>query len=70
MVGIPGLKRSLVKAFTYRFIVMCLDFLTIFIFTRKVSIAVGFMVASNLYTTLAYFAHERVWARIKWGIAS
>jgi uncharacterized membrane protein len=26
------------------------------------------MIASNIYTTLGYFLHERVWARIKWGI--
>jgi uncharacterized membrane protein len=26
-----------------------------------------FTAASNVYTTLAYFSHERVWDRIKWG---
>lgn len=36
--------------------------------TGTVKVAIGFMIASNIYTTLAYFAHERIWARIKWGI--
>jgi uncharacterized membrane protein len=62
-----GLRRSLVKAVTYRIIVMCLDFLTIYLFTGKVRIALGFMLASNVYTTLAYFVHERLWARVRWG---
>jgi uncharacterized membrane protein len=47
---------------------MCLDFVTIFLFTGAVRIALGFMIASNVYTTFAYFLHERVWARIRWGV--
>jgi uncharacterized membrane protein len=61
-------RRSVVKALTYRIVIMCLDFATIYLFTRKVHIALGFMVASNIYTTVGYFAHERLWARIKWGV--
>ena len=62
------LRRSVVKAVTYRFVVMILDFITIYLFTGKVRVALGFMLASNVYTTLAYFAHERLWSRIKWGM--
>ena len=57
----------MVKAITYRVFVVCLDFLAIYLLTRKVQIAVGFMILSNIYTTVGYFAHERVWSRIKWG---
>jgi adenylylsulfate kinase len=64
------LRRSVVKAVTYRIVVMILDFATIYLFTGKVKVALGFMVASNVYTTLAYFGHERIWARIRWGVAS
>ena len=63
-----GLERSLVKAFTYRIIVMCLDFTAIYLFTGRMRIALGFMVASNIYTTVTYFIHERSWARVRWGI--
>lgn len=62
------LKRSLLKATTYRLLVMCLDFGTIYLFTGTARIALGFMVASNVYTTAAYFFHERIWSRIGWGI--
>ncbi len=63
------LRRSVVKAVTYRVLIMCMDFGTIFLFTGAVKVALGFMVVSNIYTTIGYFFHERLWARIKWGVA-
>jgi len=62
-------RRSVVKAITYRILIMSLDFVTIYFFTGAVRVAVGFMVASNVYTTVGYLLHERIWARIGWGIA-
>ena len=62
------LRRSLVKAGTYRILIMCLDFLTIYLLTGTWRMAMGFMLASNVYTTVAYLSHERLWAKIKWGI--
>lgn len=62
------IRRSMLKAVTYRLVIMILDFTTIFLFTKTLRVAVGFMIASNLYTTIAYLGHERLWARIKWGI--
>jgi uncharacterized membrane protein len=61
-------KRSIVKAVTYRGIIICLDFLVIYLLTGKVMTAAAFMIVSNIYTTVAYFLHERVWAGIKWGL--
>jgi uncharacterized membrane protein len=63
-------KRSLVKALTYRAFIICLDFLVIYLFTHKVDVALGFMIVSNIYTTVAYILHERLWARIRWGTES
>ena len=60
-------KRSVVKALTYRLFIVCLDFGAIYIFTHKVEVALGFMIVSNIYTTVGYFLHERLWARIRWG---
>jgi uncharacterized membrane protein len=62
------LRRSFVKAVTYRVVIMCLDFGTVFIFTGALRIALGFMIASNVYTTVAYLLHERIWSRVTWGI--
>jgi len=60
-------KRSIVKSIGYRLIIIILDFTTVYIFTGKVNIAIGFMLVSNAYTTVIYFLHERIWDRIKWG---
>ena len=62
------LRRSILKAATYRIFIMCLDFGTIYFLTGAVKAAVGFMLASNVYTTVAYVLHERLWAKLKWGV--
>ena len=61
-------KRSVVKALTYRAVIIVLDFSVIYLLTRQVDVALGFMVISNIYTTVAYFLHERIWSKIRWGI--
>jgi uncharacterized membrane protein len=60
--------RSVTKALTYRVVIMCLDFGVIYLLTRTIKIAVGFMILSNIYTTIAYFVHERLWAHVSWGV--
>jgi uncharacterized membrane protein len=60
-------KRSAAKAVTYRVLILALDFAAIYLFTGKLEIAFWFMVVSNIYTTVAYFAHERAWDRVHWG---
>jgi uncharacterized membrane protein len=59
--------RSVVKAISYRVIIVSLDFAVIYLLTGKTEVAVGFMIVSNVYTTVGYFLHERLWARITWG---
>ena len=59
--------RSIVKTLSYRVFVVILDFTSIYLFTHRLSIAAGFTIVSNIYTTLAYLAHERIWDRIRWG---
>jgi uncharacterized membrane protein len=61
------LRRSIVKAVTYRILIMSMDFAAIYLFTGTARIAIGFMIVSNLYTSVTYFIHERIWARTKWG---
>lgn len=63
----PSTGRSLAKAVTYRAVVMIADATAIYLFTGKWTIALGFMFASNVYTTMLYFLHERAWAHIRWG---
>lgn len=67
MISRVSRKRSIIKAITYRVVIVCLDFTVIYLLTGRVETAAGFMIISNIYTTLGYFLHERIWARIKWG---
>jgi adenylylsulfate kinase len=60
-------KRSLVKAVTYRAVIVVLDVSVIYLLTGRADIALGFTIISNIYTTLAYFLHERLWNKIRWG---
>jgi uncharacterized membrane protein len=63
------IRRSLAKSITYRVVIMTLDFLTILLLSGEVHIALTFMVVSNLYTSIVYFLHERLWAHLTWGIS-
>ena len=61
------LSRSVVKAISYRVIVVTADFAAVYLFTNRVEVALGFVLVSNVYTSVLYFAHERFWDRIAWG---
>lgn len=61
------LARSIAKTLSYRACILALDFATIYLFTHRLEVAVGFTLASNAYTTLGYLIHERAWDRVKWG---
>ena len=46
---------------------MIADFTAVYLLTRKLDVAVGFMLISNVYTTVLYFLHERFWDNVSWG---
>jgi len=58
---------SLIKAITYRVLIIILDFTVVYLLSGKVETAFWFMMISNIYTSAAYFVHERVWNGINWG---
>lgn len=59
--------RSIVKSLTYRLTIVVLDVTVIYILTGRLDAALGFALISNIYTTIAYYFHERLWNRIGWG---
>lgn len=61
------ISRSVIKTVSYRITIVILDFICIYLFTGKVKIAIGFTIVSNVYTTVFYYLHERIWDKIKWG---
>lgn len=62
-------RRSLVKAVTFRALILCSDAVVIYLITRRVDQTAGLVVATNLASTTLYFIHERIWSRIQWGRA-
>jgi len=60
-------RRSVVKSITFRVVVLLVDYVVIFAITRRHDIAIGVLVATNLASTILYYLHERVWARVSWG---
>ena len=60
-------KRSLVKAVTFRAVILVSDSLIIYTITKRLDVTIGVMSLSNLASTLLYFLHERVWNNIVWG---
>ena len=61
------ISRSLVKAISFRIVVVTSDFLIITTVTGSSSAATGIAVFTNLFSTLLYFLHERIWNNISWG---
>lgn len=62
-----GLRRSIVKAITFRCFIIVADGIIIFILTHRYDLTLGMIVFSNLSSTVLYFIHERIWNRIHWG---
>jgi len=60
-------RRSIVKTISYLVVILIPDFVAVYLFTGKIKIALGFTIVSNIYTTIGYFFHERIWDKIKWG---
>ena len=60
--------RSLVKTITYRIFIIILDFTFVYLLTGQYQIAFWFMLGSNIYTSIAYYVHERFWSKTNWGL--
>jgi len=60
-------RRSLAKAITYRLLIIVLDITVVYLLTGRLDVALGFMIISNIYTSVAYYFHERIWNKIGWG---
>ncbi len=59
--------RSLVKAVSWRFVGSLDTFILSMIFTGNAKYAVSIASAEALTKIALYYAHERVWRRVRWG---
>lgn len=59
--------RSLTKTITFRFIVICLNIMIVYLITRRVDLTVLLIGSVHVTNTVVYFFHERVWNTVHWG---
>jgi len=59
--------RSVVKAITFRIVIVVADTMVMYLIVRRFDIALSVMAISNISSTIIYIIHERVWNRIHWG---
>jgi uncharacterized membrane protein len=60
-------SRSIIKAITFRLLILTADAIVVYALTRRVDLTVGLVIVSNFYHTIIYFFHERIWNNVKWG---
>lgn len=60
-------RRSIVKALTFRFVILCSDSVIIYAITRRFDETFSVTLFSNVASTLLYIIHERIWNTIHWG---
>lgn len=59
--------RSVVKALTFRALILISDGIIIYGLTHRYDITLSVMFFSNLASTALYIVHERAWNAIHWG---
>jgi uncharacterized membrane protein len=60
-------SRSLVKALTFRAVILVADTVIIYGITKRADVTAGVVLLSNISSTILYFLHERVWNGVHWG---
>ena len=62
-----SIKRSITKATLFRILTIISDTVIVLALTHRYDLAIGFVVLTNLASTILYYAHERIWSYIPWG---
>lgn len=60
-------RRPFTKTVTFRVVIVALTVPVVYLLTGRLDLAVAFTVVSNLYASIAYYMHERIWSKIHWG---
>lgn len=59
--------RSVVKALTFRALILVSDGIIIFAITHRYDLTFDVIILSNLASTILYIIHERLWNAVHWG---
>ncbi|MEO6729159.1 MAG: DUF2061 domain-containing protein [Candidatus Dojkabacteria bacterium] len=58
-------KRSIIKALTFRVVVLLSDSIVVSSFTNKEGEVLNIVLFTNILSTLLYYLHERIWNKIQ-----
>ncbi len=59
--------RSIVKAITYRILIVISIFVISLLTTGRLDVAASITGITAITGTIIYYLHERVWSMIRWG---
>ena len=60
-------SRSILKAITFRIVILTSDGLIIYTITHRFDVTFTVVFFSNFASTILYFLHERAWNLVHWG---
>ncbi|OGG01318.1 hypothetical protein A2Z33_05385 [Candidatus Gottesmanbacteria bacterium RBG_16_52_11] len=60
-------KRSIIKALTFRFLVIITNGILVYLVTGKPDVTAGVVTVTAIANTTLYFFHERLWSHVNWG---
>ncbi len=60
-------SRTIAKALSWRFVATTITFTVAWLITRKLTFAAEIGIADTIIKLGAYYFHERLWIRIKFG---
>ena len=59
--------RSLVKTATFRVLIIITTFVTTWLLVGELEQTTKITIVFNIFATVVYYFHERVWEKITWG---
>lgn len=59
--------RSIIKAISWRFFATATTMIIVYIFTGQLLLSLGVGILEVTSKLFLYYAHERIWNKIKWG---
>jgi len=60
--------RSIIKAVIWRVIALAVTYLVILLFTGNIETSIIIALVANLLKTILYYALERLFQRLEWGL--
>lgn len=62
-------KRTVVRMISYRLTAWFFTIIWTYIFVGNLGQSAGFATALHALLSIDYYIHERIWLKIKWGVA-